>query len=158
MSDLRSQFSNLQLLIIGDGPERGRLEQKIKLLSLENIVKCTGGMPKGKLFKYLCAADLFVLNTDYEGFSHQIIEAMASGAPVITTRIGGNPEIITHEKDGLLIDRNDPNALKAAIQKLLMDEKMRITLAAAGKERAKQFSPEPMLMSLKMILDQVCGS
>ncbi len=161
VNSLRSEFPNLQLLIVGDGPHRRAIEQKIKQFHLETTVRCVGAVPKDTLWQYLCAADLFVLNTDYEGFSHQIVEAMAAGVPVVTTCSGGNPEIIKHKKNGWLFQYNDldgPDGLKAALKKLIIDSNLREFLAQNGKETARQFSQERMLTLLRVALDHICES
>lgn len=158
IAGLRVELPAIQLVIIGDGPERKMLEQKIKTLNLENQVRLIGAVPKEIVQRYLCAADLFVLNTGYEGFSHQIIEAMAAGVPVLTTRSGGNPEIIDHGHNGWLVEYNDQLELQAAIRKLCMDSNTRTFLSKAGQETATQFSEERMLSLLRVIMDRVCES
>src|SRR3990167_2906275 len=86
--------------------------------------------PKEKLLLYLRAADLFVLNTSYEGFSHQILEAMALGVPIVTTDAGGNPELIEDGKEGFLVKFNDKEALKTKILEILKNPELAQKLGA----------------------------
>ena len=158
VAELRAELPDIQLVIIGDGPERKMLDFKIKSLNLEKHVRLIGAVPKEVVQRYLCAADLFVLNTGYEGFSHQIIEATAAGVPVLTTKNGGNPEIINHGQNGWLVEYNNAPELQAAIRKLCIDVNTRIFLSKAGQETAAQFSEERMLSLLRVILDRVCES
>ena len=82
---------HFKLVIIGDGPE----EEKLKILAGDNPhVLFTGRLSQDHVALFLRAADVFVLNTSYEGFSHQIVEALSYGLPVVTTDAGGNKELI----------------------------------------------------------------
>ena len=116
---LVTRFPQLTLVLIGGGPDRPRLEAKIKSLNLNKHIHLTGKIPHKNVTDYLCAADAFVLNTDYEGFSHVLLEAMACGAPIITTNRGGNPELIDDNKTGRLLPFSDLEAFDSAITDLL---------------------------------------
>ena len=83
-----------RLIIVGDGPDRKMLESMIRNLGLGNKVYLVGKKTQEELATYMAAADMFVLDTGYEGFSHQILEVMVSGVPVITTAVGGNKEVV----------------------------------------------------------------
>ena len=87
MPDILKDYPDAKLLIIGDGSEKKNLNNKILNLSLENEVIMTGRLPHEELRAYLKASDIFILNTAYEGFSHQLLEAMAGGIPVVATDI-----------------------------------------------------------------------
>jgi len=78
--------------------------------------------------------------------------------PVLTTKNGGNPEIINHGQNGWLVEYNNAPELQAAIRKLCIDVNTRIFLSKAGQETAAQFSEERMLSLLRVILDRVCES
>lgn len=140
------------LLIIGDGPEKENLNAKIVSLGMEDKVTMLGRLPHEELLAYLKASDVFVLNTAYEGFSHQLLEVMASGIPVITTNIGGNPEIIEDKKNGIFIEFNDKNAIKESVLRLLSNKELRTALSEEGKETVKNFSKERMINETIKIL------
>lgn len=100
--------------------------------------------------KYLVAADLFVLNTGYEGFSHVILEAMQAGLPVITTKVGGNTEIINDGENGLLVEYNNEGQIREAIIRLVQDGAMREKLRDGAletlrKQAANLLNPEFMV-------------
>ncbi len=108
--------------------------------------------PKERLLLYLSAADVFVLNTSYEGLSHQILEAMAIGAPVVTTNIGGNSELIKDGESGYLVGFNDKIALKSKILEILGNAILSKQLAENAKLKAREFSKERMIdQTLKLI-------
>jgi glycosyltransferase involved in cell wall biosynthesis len=84
-------------------------------------VRITGNVSHDEVQRYLRAADVFVLNTRYEGLSHVLLEAMAAGAPVVASAVGGNPEVIDHERNGVLVPLDDRDTIVAAIERLLGD-------------------------------------
>lgn len=154
MPDLLKVNPDLELLIAGDGPEKKKLEKMISDLSLEKNVRLLGQVEKEKLWQYLRAAEMFVLNTGYEGLSHVIIEALALGAPVITTRVGGNPELILDNETGLLVKYNDCEDLKQSILALEENPEKREQLTFKAKESLGKFSQEMMFKELIKILRQ----
>ncbi len=126
-------------------PEISRQIPNAKLFILSNE-------PREQLLLYLRAADVFVLNTAYEGFSHLILEAMVMGAPVITTNVCGNPELVENGVSGVLTEFNDKDALKNSILKLLKDEKLAQKLTSAAFQKSKEFSKERMINETIKIL------
>ncbi|VAW14089.1 hypothetical protein MNBD_BACTEROID05-663, partial [hydrothermal vent metagenome] len=113
--NIMKDLPDIKLFIVGDGPDKEKLSKKIKELHLGDSVKLTGRLEQNELLKKIKASDLFVLNTGYEGLSHQLLEVMSVGTPIITTNVGGNPEVIENGKDGVLVDYNDKEALNKAI-------------------------------------------
>ena len=108
--------------------------------------------PKERLWQELRAADIFVLNTGYEGLSHQILEAMSFSLPVITTNVGGNREIISDGVNGLLVPYNNKPLLKEKIKLLLANPQLAGRLGEAGKETLVKFAPERMFKELSSLL------
>jgi glycosyltransferase involved in cell wall biosynthesis len=109
------------LVIAGEGPDMEVLRAKVKELNLVEDVVLTGRIEQVLLFEYIKAADIFTLNTAYEGFSHLILEAMALGTPVVTTNVGGNPEIIDDNTTGILVEYDAHNEMANAIISLVQD-------------------------------------
>ncbi|MBU1091653.1 glycosyltransferase family 4 protein [Patescibacteria group bacterium] len=105
-----------------------------------------------KVLKYLRAGDLFILNTGYEGLSHQILEAMAVGIPVITTSVGGNPELIENNHSGLLVEYNNKEQIKKAILELYKFKDLRNKFIENAKEKVKEFSKERLLEKTTEVL------
>jgi glycosyltransferase involved in cell wall biosynthesis len=133
------------LVIVGDGPEMESLKSQVASRKLQDFVRFTGKLAQKDVFRHIRAADVFVLNTAYEGFSHQLLETMALGTPIITTRIGGNPELITDEENGILIAPNDRDAMVRSMTALISDAAQAAAFSRAGKERVKGFGDLRML-------------
>lgn len=121
---LNSSYPHIRLLFIGEGGERDNLKTKIAKLGLQDKVLLTGF--RSDMDHLYSAMDLFVLpSTTYESFGMVLIEAMATGKPVIGTRLGGIPEIITHGRNGLLVEPGNADDLARAIQHMIVDPKLR---------------------------------
>jgi glycosyltransferase involved in cell wall biosynthesis len=148
MPQVINSISDAKLIIIGDGPEKNNLEEAVKNLNINDKVIFAGRLDQKKLFEYIKAADLFVLNTSYEGFSHQIIETMALNTPVITTAVGGNTEVIRNGDNGILVQSGAKNELLEAITGLLLDSKKAETLAKKAKKDVSRFTDEFMLSQI----------
>src|SRR3989339_116339 len=143
---------NIKLFIAGDGPDKEKLEQKINNFGLVGKVFLLGSLPQDRLLRYIKASDLFVLNTGYEGLSHQLLEVMSVGTPIITTDVGGNPEIIENNKDGLLVSYDDKDELKEAVIRLLGNNQMKVDFAMNAQEEVKNFNREKMLGEISGLL------
>jgi sugar transferase (PEP-CTERM/EpsH1 system associated) len=126
--------SDALLAIIGDGPLRGALEQAIARAGLEHQVWLAGD--RADVAELLPLLALHALPSLAEGINNTLLEAMASGVPSVATRVGGNPELIEHERTGLLVPSNDGAALHAALKRYLNDPVMRRTHGARARERA----------------------
>ena len=115
MPTLLATHPGLELLIVGDGPERPRLEAQVQRLGLAANVRFEGAVANEALADWYSAADLLVLASSREGWPNVLLEAMACGTPVVATRCGGVPEIVTSPDAGSLIDERDPAAVARAI-------------------------------------------
>ena len=134
----------VRIVIVGDGPEMEGLETIKNNMGLNNKVYLVGKKSQEELKTYLAAADMFVLNTAYEGFSHQILEAMAAGVPVITTNAGGNPELIKQGENGFMVKYNDELNLTEAIKALFEHEDIRKKFIEEGKKTTEKFTVQKM--------------
>ncbi len=124
-------------LLIGRGPDRGPLVDRIVTLGLDRKVKLLPWMTHDELAAVLTTARLAVLPSREENFSLAVLSAMAVGAPVISTRIGGTPEIIDHERTGLLVEPGSPRHLADGMGRLLRDHTMARGLAEAGRKHVR---------------------
>jgi len=146
-------INNFKLVIIGDGPDLAKLKAISERLKIEERVIFTGSLPHAEVIKYLGAADLFILNSSYEGLSHVLIEAMQMCAPVIATDAGGNPELVENGVTGLLVKYGESDQLFAAIQKLWQDKELANRLRANAALRIKEnFSKSKMINHLVGVL------
>lgn len=116
--DLRTEFPDLKLFIAGDGPDMGRLVDLISDLQITDQVSLLGELSRRDLLERVKAADTFVLNTGYEGFSHILLEVALIGTPIITTDVGGNKEFL-RDFSAVKVGYNNREDLKRAIREVL---------------------------------------
>lgn len=152
IESLSYEFPDLILYILGDGEQEQELKDLVKEKGLEKSIILTGKVDREIMFKYLSAADLFVLNTSFESFSFQIVEAMQMALPIISTNIGNIPEIVEDGKNGFLIAPNDKIQLKAKISLLLTDYDLALQFGESAHERSLLFSKEKLIENLVKIL------
>jgi glycosyltransferase involved in cell wall biosynthesis len=141
------QFPKVSFSIAGDVLETAyfaELQTLVRDLHLAHHVRFDGGVTS--LRQHLAAADIFVLPSRSEGFSNAIIEAMASSLPVVATDVGGNAEAVEDGITGFLVPPEDPDALSAAILRLLSDPSQAKAMGAAGRSLAtERFTTETMM-------------
>lgn len=145
MPDLLKKNIRFKLVIAGSGPEESNLKNLISNLRLENYVYLVGGVDHLSMPIYFRAMDLFVLNTKYEGLSHILLEAMRNNLPIITTDIGGNPEIIKHNYNGLLVESDNKEELKNSIWSLWQDEQLKKEFIGNSQKVLEKFTFEKMI-------------
>lgn len=138
------ELPELSFVIVGDGPERGRLEALAKELGLTERVIFTGALSHGEAPRYVRHADAFVLNTCYEGFSHVILEAFAMGTPVATTAAGGNPEQVTDGETGVVFPFDHSEEIAKAVRRL-EDPILRARIVGNAQRKVAEFSRERMI-------------
>jgi colanic acid/amylovoran biosynthesis glycosyltransferase len=128
--------------IAGDGPLRSQLEALASELGIAGQVDFLGTVPHSRVPDLLRESDVFLLpsitaaNGDMEGVPISLIEAMASGLPVVSTRHSGIPELISHGHDGLLVDERDHEAIAASLTRLAKDIDLRQRLGASARATA----------------------
>jgi glycosyltransferase involved in cell wall biosynthesis len=119
LPELRSRYPETVYVIVG-GPRPGeiyqrRLQAAAERLGIAGHVVFAGPRPQGELRQWFAAADVSVLATQTEGWPNVLLESLACGTPVVSTRVGGVPEIVRHGEDGLLVPYGDPAALRDAL-------------------------------------------
>jgi glycosyltransferase involved in cell wall biosynthesis len=127
---------NVQFLSVGQGPLAEQLEQQRGELDLGERFRFLGY--REDPIRVLVAADIFCLSSRFEGLPISLLEAMAAGLPVVATRVGGVPSVVTDGREGRLVDAGDSAALAAAVVELC-DPSVRGKLAAAASERVRAF-------------------
>ncbi len=127
------EMPGVDLMMVGDGPLRADLEQLAIELRVPNRVKFLG--IRSDIPDLMRVADAFALTSLSEAASLTLLEAMASGLPAIVTDVGGNPEIVRHEREGLLFPRRDARACAAALRRLYGAPEFARKLGEAGRTR-----------------------
>jgi glycosyltransferase involved in cell wall biosynthesis len=119
------------LLIVGDGELRDAVERQVAAQSLGATVRLVGA--RSDIDTLLRGSDIFIVSSRREGLPLALLEAMASGVPVVATRVGGIPEVLSDGHNGILVPPESPAALAAAVRDLLADGPQRQRLAASGR-------------------------
>lgn len=134
--EIAEEFPTLQLDFVGDGPLREHLESLARDWGIAHRVRFWGDVPREKALSLIASAKVFCLPSKRESFGLVVLEAMFSGVPVVATRVGGIPEIVRQEIDGLLVEPDAPDALAAALRRVLKEDSLREKLIHSAKQRA----------------------
>jgi glycogen(starch) synthase len=143
---------NERLTIVGDGPERAALEQAARALPQVSFV---GWVAHAQVEEYLSRARVVVLPSRQEGQPNVVMEAMARGIPVIATRVGGVPDLITHGESGWLTDPGDARAIALGIQRIANDEAFRQRIAANGIAAMRRYDWPAVVDAIQPTLEQL---
>ncbi len=125
-----------RLLLVGDGPEAQRLQQRIARRHLEDRASMLGW--RSDVHNLMRSVDAFVFPSRTEGMPNALLEAMAAGLPIVTTDVPGCRDLVTHEREGLLVPADDAAALARAIERLIDDAALARRLAEAARRRAER--------------------
>ena len=145
-----------RVVLIGEGPERANLEVFLAGRPWKDQVTFAG--LSNQVPNLLNALDLYVLPSVFEGISNSLLEAMATGLPVIASDVGGNPEVVHNGESGLLFPVGDDRALTQALELLFGDAGLRFRLAAEGRARVQQhFSLKSMVREYEQMYCEMAG-
>lgn len=150
-----AQEPSWRVVLVGDGPGREELETLSKKLKCADRIIFTGAVVRAPALGWVKEADVFVLNSSYEGLSHQLIEAMSLRVPIVATDIGGNPELIRDGREGLLIPAHDEGALRRAVKSIEENPEGAQNLATAAELRSREFSIKRTLEELSQLLKKL---
>lgn len=120
---IQKRFAEASLTVVGDGAQRGELEQLVRDLKLRNV-KFTGRVAPEEMPALCDAADIYLNASNVDNMPLSILEAFSAGLPVVTTNAGGIPYIVKHEETGLLVEMNDFEAMAASAIRLLEDQEL----------------------------------
>lgn len=146
--------TRLRLVMVGDGPLRAEARQLLDAAGVSDLAWLPG--ERTDIPEVLRGLDVFVLPSLAEGISNTILEAMASGLPVIATRVGGNPELLTEDKTGLLVPAADEKAMAAALLAYARDpERARAAGQAGRADVERRFSLQGMVSAYRDLYDRL---
>ena len=134
--------SDVQLVVVGDGPYRARFEQEMRERGIESRVRLLGVLRGKPLVEAIDACDAFLIASKSETQSMTTMQAMACEIPVVAARAGGLPEYVHDNENGFLCDADDAARFADRLQKLLDDEALAKKIGAAGRASVLPFSPE----------------
>jgi len=148
------KIPDLGLVVVGDGPERPRLEQQAVSLGIADRVYFAGQRSRTETLGLMAACDLFVLNSTYEGLPHVVLEAMALGLPVVATAVGGTPEVVRDGENGLLIPPGDGDAIVEALYRLCDDQFLHRRLSKGACNSVADFRFQVILEATERVLNE----
>jgi glycosyltransferase involved in cell wall biosynthesis len=143
LAEVAPRRPDARLVLVGEGPERGAVQEEVRRLALGGRVRLLG--LRKDVPRLLAGADLLLLTSISEGIPLTLIEAMAAGLPVVSTRVGGVPEVVEDGRTGLLAPAGDAAALGRHVCELADNPRLRDELGRRGRERAEALFSERMM-------------
>src|SRR5262249_15154344 len=143
MADVVQTAPNARLLLVGEGPELPKIEHTIHELGLERHARLLG--LRADVPRLLAGADAFLLTSISEGIPVTLIEAMAAKLPIVSTAVGGVPEVVVDGETGLLAPSGDDRALAACLNRLETDPELARRFSEAGGDRPERVFSEPRM-------------
>lgn len=162
---LRERNVPCECVLVGVGPESKRIQRQVEQLGLDHTITIVGAVANDQLAHFLNTAHVFVLpavvasNGDRDGVPVALIEAMACGVPVVSTRVAGIPELLRNGRAGCLVPARNAPALADQIERLLTDKRLATKLAAAGRRAVEEeFDILKTTKSLQRLFSEVIGT
>ena len=152
--DAVARVPGATLVILGDGPERPALERRAAELGVPERVRFLGAGTRDDVIALFRAADAALVTSAWENLPHTLLEALAAGTPVIATRVGGIPEVVRDGENGLLVPPRDVAGIAAAIERLVRDDALRASVAAAAAPSVEELA-EPRI--LRRVVEAIVG-
>jgi L-malate glycosyltransferase len=135
---VQREYPDASLTLVGGGSQEGSLRALVAELGLRNVI-FAGRVSPSDIWQHYAQADVYVQTPDIDNMPSSVLEAFASGCPVVATNAGGVPAILTHDTHGLLVGCNDHEATAAAISRLLKDQGLADRLARAARESCDKY-------------------
>ncbi len=146
------------LVVVGDGPDREDLEKEAAASGIGESIRWLGQRDQSEVYRLYGVMDVVAVPSLFEGFGLVAAEAMAAGAPVVASHVGGLPEVVRHGVTGLLVAPGDDRALALCLLLLLRDEKKAKIMGEEGRNRARMlFSPERFGSAVLSVYESPCG-
>jgi glycosyltransferase involved in cell wall biosynthesis len=149
---------DVDLLVAGDGDRLEAWKALAERLGLAARVRFLGNVPHERIPLLIRASEIFVLNSEYEGLSHTLIEVQTLGTPIVASNVCGNPEVVEHGETGFLVDPRDPQQLVEALAKLLADPALRERFRAAGLRHSLRFRRDATFPKVEAALQRAASA
>ncbi len=128
----------IKINIYGDGEQKEELINLINRLGLQNIIYLKGRIPNNEVPKALEEMDIFCVTSVRESFGVAVVEAMSMELPVVATDVSGFREVVEHNVTGIIVKRKNPVAIATALEKLILNEELRIKMGKNGRKRVEE--------------------
>lgn len=150
--DAVASVEEARLVVVGDGPDRARLEQRAAASFGRDRIAFVGALPREDALAVLAGSDACVISSAWENFPHAAVEALALGVPVVSTAVGGVPEIVRDGENGLLVPPGSSDAMRGALDRLLTEPGLRDALARRARSSVESLSVDRVYGALESIL------
>ena len=148
-SIVREKYPEVHFLLQGEGPLRKQLIEKVRNLSLSSC--CTFLPSETPVERVLSSLDIFVLPSLNEGMGRVLVEAMATGLPIVATKVGGVPELVKNGINGYLVPPGDKDSMADSIVSLLKNPSLASRMGEKGREMSKNFSAQRMVLEIESL-------
>jgi len=136
--------AGVALVLVGDGPLRDELAALAREQGLADRVRMAGYVSERDKYRYLAAADVFVLSSHHEGFGIALQEAMHAGLPIVATSCGGQTDLLEQGVNALLVESNEPEVLADAVKAIIGQAPLRRRMSRQNRQKVRLFAPEPL--------------
>lgn len=154
--EILARFSDTRLILLGGGKQEEEIKKLKRELGVQDKITLIDHVPHAEIKKYLSIADVFIRPSLDEGFGIAFIEAMACGIPVIGTNVGGIPDIIKNNENGIIIEPRNEKQIINSILNLLNNKDLAEKLSAKGHEYVKkQFNWDNIYKKMKSVYEEV---
>lgn len=157
-STINEKYPEARLNLIGKGPSKDELVELSKRLDISDQTEFTGEIEHSELPKHYQRGDIFILPSLSEGLSNVLMEAMASGLPIVATDVGGNPELVKDGKGGYLVEPENPSALAEAVISLIEEKDMRDKMGRFNRKYIQEYEQERVLERRAEIFEKISKS
>ena len=154
MTEVWQTHPDIQLVYVGKGDLEKELKGEAYRTGVSDKVKFLGW--RDDIPEIMQILDIFVLPSLNEGMGRVLVEAMASGKPIVASKVGGIPDLVKDGHNGFLVGPGDVNGLSLAIKKLIEDEQLRLKMGAKGKSMAPHFRVEKMVEKIDALYSSLC--
>lgn len=144
-----------RLVVVGDGPDRERLEELARASGAADRIVFRGALPRSEALAIVAGSEAALLTSAWENFPHSAVEALAAGVPVVSTAVGGVPEIVRDGSNGLLAPVGDVDAVATALGRILREQGLRERLATGALASVEALSVERVYPRLEAVLESV---
>ena len=158
LSQLVKAFPDSHLTMIGPDKHDGslpRTREVARKLNLGDRLTITGAVPKNQVPQWLAQGDIFLNTTNVDNTPVSVLEAMACGLCVVSSNVGGIPYLLEHEHDALLVPPHDPEAMAAAVRRLLTEPRLAARLSRNARQKAEQFDWSVILPQWEALFQRV---
>ena len=146
-----------RLIVIGDGPDRDRLEALARASAAADRITFRGSLARAEAMAIVAGSEAALLTSAWENFPHSVVEALAVDVPVVSTAVGGVPEIVDDGVNGLLVPAGDVDAVAGAVARILREGGLRRRLAAGSRASVEHLSAPLVYRRLEAILNDVAN-